>query len=231
MLKPIYQDLQQKLLKTICYYFKINYSITSIYLFKKKLNIMNAYFINVTKEEKENILDKHKSVYDGYVTNYAQPNQQSLYVQDFANDKEGITISNKGNVMNYRHMNINEDTSSGSEVDGTKNAETFGREMGEMHDMIGDGDNDLEHGTFGDSEDTCPHCNGLGYDDYTEEECEWCGGNGYHNELNMSDYDEKDIDFEDLDVTDFDELGEEDIEPLTEQVNKTLDMFRRFKNY
>jgi len=35
---------------------------------------MNQYFFNVTKEERENILDKHKTVYDGYVTQYGGSN-------------------------------------------------------------------------------------------------------------------------------------------------------------
>ena len=33
---------------------------------------MNQYFFKITKEERENILDKHKTVYDGYVTEYAK---------------------------------------------------------------------------------------------------------------------------------------------------------------
>jgi hypothetical protein len=90
---------------------------------------MNAYFFKVTPEERENILDKHKTVYDGYVTEYAQnSNQQPLYVQDFANDKEGITVSNKGVVKTYTNMNINE-----------------------SHlpiDYIADGEYDLENGTI-----------------------------------------------------------------------------------
>lgn len=90
---------------------------------------MNAYFFKVTPEEKENILDKHKTVYDGYVTEYGQgSNQQPLYVQDFANDKEGVTVSNKGVVKPYTNMNINE-----------------------SHlpiDYIADGDDDLKNGTI-----------------------------------------------------------------------------------
>ena len=69
---------------------------------------MNSYFFKMTKEEKENILDKHKSVYDGYVTQYVKPNQEPLMVQDFANDKNGITVNNKGNVTGYKNVAINE---------------------------------------------------------------------------------------------------------------------------
>ena len=71
---------------------------------------MNAYFFKMTKEERDNILDKHKSVYDGFVTQYVKPNQDPLYVQDYANDKGGLTVSNKGNITQYKNMNINEAT-------------------------------------------------------------------------------------------------------------------------
>ena len=70
---------------------------------------MNAYFFKMNQAEKNAILDQHKQVYDGFVTSYGQNiNQQPLYVQDFANDKMGITINNKGEVKTYTNMRINE---------------------------------------------------------------------------------------------------------------------------
>ena len=91
---------------------------------------MKSYFLNIPKEERQNILDQHKNVYDGYVTNYAKPNEQPLFVQDFANDKNGITVNNKGEVKRYTNVGINEN-------------------MDEMElDMIGDGPMDLEAGVF-----------------------------------------------------------------------------------
>lgn len=77
---------------------------------------MNAYFTNISPSERENILDKHKHVYDGYATNNIQPNQQPLYVQDFANDKNGLVVNNKGNVKNYTNVNINEEITTKEEV-------------------------------------------------------------------------------------------------------------------
>ena len=63
----------------------------------------------MSKEEKSNILDQHKSLYDGYVTKYNQEtNKSPLYVQDFANDKNGITLNNKGEVKPYTNFKINE---------------------------------------------------------------------------------------------------------------------------
>ena len=69
---------------------------------------MNAYFFGISPEERNNILDQHKQVYDGAVTQYVKPEVQPLYVQDFANDKGGVTVNNKGEVMQYKNMNINE---------------------------------------------------------------------------------------------------------------------------
>ena len=90
---------------------------------------MAQYFFKMTNEERTNILDQHKTIYDGYVTEYAQgENKQPLYVQDYANDKGGITVNNKGEVKPYTNVGINES------IDGRL-------------DMIGDGEDDLRNGT------------------------------------------------------------------------------------
>ena len=64
---------------------------------------MNQYFFKITKEERENILDKHKSLYNGYATNQTTSNLTPLYTQDLANDKGGITINSKGEVGRYNN--------------------------------------------------------------------------------------------------------------------------------
>jgi hypothetical protein len=70
---------------------------------------MGAYFLPISNEERQNILDKHKYPYDGYVLRYQQNSEpQPLYIQDFANDKEGVTVSNTGKVTGYKNMGINE---------------------------------------------------------------------------------------------------------------------------
>lgn len=71
---------------------------------------MNAWAIGLmSNQEKKNILDKHKHVYDGYRTMEPKiASEQPLYVQDFANDKGGVTVSNKNNVTAYKNMGINE---------------------------------------------------------------------------------------------------------------------------
>jgi hypothetical protein len=74
---------------------------------------MNGYFAagKLTEEERENILSQHRHVYDGYRT--MQPevkNEQPLYVQDFAKDKVGVVLNNKGVVKPYTNFGINEQT-------------------------------------------------------------------------------------------------------------------------
>jgi len=209
---------------------------------------MNAYFFKMNPAEKNNILDQHKTVYDGYATNYGMDKIQPLFVQDFANDKNGITVNNKGNVGEYKNMNINEsDAFTGAKYLPDESFDFGGPDeyvsLGEQKDMIGDGPDDLEHGTFGkdseyeldsldmvyddDNVELCRHCNGLGYDEMTDEDCEWCDGTGQEDELRLTKHDEfpktkwsydKDIESE----IDFEEK-----ENLQENLNKTLDMFKR----
>jgi hypothetical protein len=74
---------------------------------------MSTYFSasKMSADEKENILNQHRSVYDGYRT--MQPevkNEQPLYVQDFAGDKHGMVVNNKGEVKRYTNFGINEST-------------------------------------------------------------------------------------------------------------------------
>jgi hypothetical protein len=64
---------------------------------------------NISQEEKNDILSKHKSIYNGYqIMQTNASNTQPLYVQDFATDKEGMVINNKGNVKKYTNYGINE---------------------------------------------------------------------------------------------------------------------------
>lgn len=63
----------------------------------------------LTPAEKSDILNQHKSVYDGYRT--MQPEvakEQPLYVFDPAGDKEGMVVNNKGEVKKYTNFGINE---------------------------------------------------------------------------------------------------------------------------
>ena len=182
---------------------------------------MNAYFFKMTNEEKSNILDQHKEVYDGYVTQYAQSNEQPLYTQDFANDKEGLTVNNKGVVTSYKNMNINEMKHDGKSTglfsdeeeeynEGYISAgtayepeESF-EEVEEQLDMIGDGEDDLTNGT-------------VDFDD----------------EFEMYEDDDFEMNLDDLmDLGDEEnEIEEEEKEEILNKINESLDMFKRLKKY
>ena len=187
---------------------------------------MNSYFFKMSKEERNNILDQHKELYNGFATNDVTSNMQPLYTQDFANDKGGITVSNKGDVMTYRNMNINEDIYSGSE--GFEPYETFENEeeesymvsLGEKLDMIGDGPNDLPNGTVDvdDSENETMFLIDPEMDDFDIDDFEGLNDNG------GLEYDwEKDVFGDDFD--------DEEKGDIAFKIQESLDMFKRFKKY
>ena len=179
---------------------------------------MNAYFFNVSKQERENILDQHKHLYDGYVTKYNQEsNQYPLYVQDLANDKMGITVNSRGDVKNYTNININESPL----------------------DRIGDGLNDLNHGTFDSKQMPDTFDNDLEYfhniySSPLEDEFD----NEMENNENQYEYDIDELeDFSTEEITEgfdqkiFYEIDEDLIDEFENQLNESFDMFNRFKNY
>ena len=72
---------------------------------------MRGYFGlgQLSPSEKSDILDQHRQIYNGYKTMLPQvSNTQPLYTQDYANDKNGITVNNKGEVKHYTNFGINE---------------------------------------------------------------------------------------------------------------------------
>lgn len=195
---------------------------------------MAQYFFKMTNEERTNILDQHKTIYDGYVTEYAQgENKQPLYVQDFANDKGGITVNNKGEVKPYTNMGINES------IDGRL-------------DMIGDGDDDLRNGTVDFSSidnDNDDSYISLGMTDNEDDHGDLSMYNPYYGDKNF----DFDIELDEVDDTildlkpewsdeeesivndiyedSFDEVDEEEKDGFLNKLNESLDMFRRFKKY
>ena len=104
---------------------------------------MSAYFFATTTEERSNILDQHKKLYDGLQTMQSQmKNPMDLYVQDFANDKEGITVNSKGDVKKYTNTKIHEQldipypTVDGIEVEMTEGSEMCEQCGGQMNEGI-----------------------------------------------------------------------------------------------
>lgn len=115
---------------------------------------MRGYFGlgQLSSEEKSDILNQHKSVYNGYQTMQPQvSNTQPLTVYDFAGDKEGMVVNNKGEVKRYTNMGINEqvetkevcDECGSMMTEGECNECGYKSEMGEgkkFPDLNGDGE-------------------------------------------------------------------------------------------
>ena len=71
---------------------------------------MRLYSVGqLSNSEKSDILGKHREVYNGYKRMHPEvSNEQPLYTQDFAGDKNGLTVNNKGEVKHYMNVGINE---------------------------------------------------------------------------------------------------------------------------
>lgn len=134
----------------------------------------------ISSDEKNDILSKHRELYNGYRT--MQPkveNNQPLFVQDFANDKGGLVVNNKGEVKPYSNMGINEQVESKEVCD-----ECGAMQMSEAEavcEQCGGGMNEGEcsecgwKGEVGAMEesksDLCSECGGM----MEEGECSECG--------------------------------------------------------
>ena len=72
---------------------------------------MRGYFGlgQLSAADKQDILNQHKSLYNGYQTMQPQvSNTQPLYTYDDISDKNGFVVNNKGEVKKYTNMGINE---------------------------------------------------------------------------------------------------------------------------
>ena len=211
---------------------------------------MNAYFFKMSKEEKSNILDQHKSLYDGYVTKYNQESNQSpLYVQDFANDKNGITLNNKGEVKPYTNFKINEspldrigdgpvDLKNGTvDIDSVEDTNEDNVEF--MHDVLpSPNEDEFDYETFGKFADEMKN-NDDQYE-YDIDELE-----DYSAEQMNGDYEDRSMynpyyGGEEEDELNFDLLNpfkndiyvdDEDLPNVVSSITESLDMFKRFKKY
>ena len=214
---------------------------------------MNAYFFKMDKQEKDNILDQHKHIYDGYVTKYnQQSNQTPLYVQDLANDKMGLTVNNKGVVKTYSNMNINEthtgldmiggDPQSQSNMkyrhlkNGTVDFDNFSDtnlvdNKSMNNDYPSPNENEEEYVSYGNFKDEMSQ--NLDQYEYDIDELEDYSTDGLYSDDDETEYDEteddEDYNFsDDLDISSVDEENQYDV---LSNINESLNMFKKFKNY
>jgi len=206
----------------------------------------------MSKNEKDNILDQHKHLYDGYVTKYNQEsNQTPLYVQDLANDKMGVTLDNKGNVKNYTNFRVNEspldriadgpmDLKNGTvDIDSVMSTNQDNVEF--MHDVLpSPNEDEFDYETFGKfSDEMRANKDQYEYDideleDYsTQEMSEMYDENQEEFDTSTDDNLEETVDYlpkyDWLTNKESDEL--EDLSGVVSDINESLDMFKRFRKY
>jgi hypothetical protein len=206
----------------------------------------------MSKNEKDNILDQHKHLYDGYVTKYNQEsNQTPLYVQDLANDKMGVTLDNKGNVKNYTNFRVNEspldriadgpmDLKNGTvDIDSVMSTNQDNVEF--MHDVLpSPNEDEFDYETFGKfSDEMRANKDQYEYDideleDYsTQEMSEMYNENQEEFDTSTDDNLEETVDYlpkyDWLTNEESDEL--EDLSGVVSDINESLDMFKRFRKY
>lgn len=164
---------------------------------------MNAYFFATTNEERSNILDQHKHVYDGLQTMQSQmKNPMDLYVQDFANDKEGITVNSKGDVKTYTNTKIHEQL----DIPYTSTPD-LSSEMTEEKEM-------------------CEQCSSG---TMVEGECNECGYKQVKGIGGASDFDYVQAEQDNLDSDLGTEMDDEVFESVSKERNTIMEMFQRMK--
>lgn len=206
---------------------------------------MNSYFFKMNKQERENILDQHKSLYDGYVTrDNTTSNQTPLYVQDLANDKNGITINNKGVVKHYMNVGINEnlldmiadgprDLKNGT-VDFDSLPEMSDINMELMHDKYPSPNEDEEefvtYGKISDNpEDSMMAIKNLDDFEYDIDQLEDYSNSDYYDD--NSEEEEEDLSYSERLEDTLQNVDEEVIPDLVHQLYESMHMFERFKKY
>ena len=202
---------------------------------------MNSYFFQMSKDEKNNILNQHKYLYDGYVTIYNQENNKTpIYVQDLANDKMGLTVNNKGVVKPYGNMGINESHKGLDMIGGDSHDQS---EMKYRHLKNGtvdfssiDNDNDDSYISLGMTDNEDDHGDLSMYNPYY-------GDKNFDFDIELDEVDDTILDLKpewsdeeegivnDIYNDNFDEVDEEEKDGFLNKLNESLDMFRRFKKY
>jgi hypothetical protein len=154
---------------------------------------MRGYSI-MSDQERQDILKKHQELYNGYAVGNVPTNMTPLTVYDPAGDKEGITVTSKGDVKQYTNHNINEIAAKNLHYD----------EIDPAYEFDSDGP-----------------ALGMAVQNPGKKSYQFVSKGP------MDVYEEDEEGFVELDSID----TEEDVETVKESINKSLDMFKRFKKF
>ena len=157
----------------------------------------------MSDEERQQIKQQHSKVYDGYAIGNVPSNMTPLTVYDAAQDKVGITVTNKGDVRQYTNHNVNEIAAKNLHYDEIDAAYDFDS-PGPQQSMVQ------------------PNPGTKPYEFDSQGPIDSYGGSLYDNTTTNFGY-EPEIDGEDVE--------DENIEDVKNSVTKSLDMFKRFQKY
>lgn len=159
-------------------------------------------FIGLTNAAKEDILKQHSKPYDGYSVGNVSSNMYPITTFNDARDNNGITVDMNGNVKSYTNHRINEIAAKNLHYDEIDPAYEFDSQ-GPQQSMV--------------------------IDMYDEKPAYDFNSKG---PVDVFEDDEYFFDVSDSDFTDNEDIEDDGkINDITESVNKTLEMFRKFKNY
>jgi hypothetical protein len=170
-------------------------------------------FIGLTQSAKEDILKQHSKPYDGYAVGNVTSNMYPLTTYNDAKDTEGITMDIHGNVKTYTNHRINEIAAKNLHYDEIDPAYEFDS-PGPQQSMtqMGMGKRPYDFDSKGP------------VDPYY--------GGGYHEDNTDSHEENDEYNFKDLlDMESLLDSQETNVNEVNESVNKTLEMFRKFKKY
>jgi hypothetical protein len=192
-------------------------------------------FVGLTSKEKEDILKKHSQPYDGYATMGQSGNMYPITVYNDARDNQGVTLDNKNNPTQYKNHRINEIAAKNLHYDEIEPAYEF--------DSDGPGDPNLGYDVYNQTK------NAYDFDSQGPADPYYGGGvqpGDYDMDVDTEEQDMEGINFDTKDFgqyikdTSFEDLlddeslldkQEDEIEEIHESINKTKDMFKRFKNF
>ena len=168
-------------------------------------------FSMMSDEERQQIRQQHSKLYDGYSVGNVPSNMTPLTVYDAARDKEGITVSSNGDVKTYRNHKINEIAAKNLHYDEIDPAYEF--------DSNGPGDENLGYNVYNQTKPPYDFDSKGPSDPYY-------GGGGQPGEEESP---KEEFDFDMIDFEDYIDGKESD--NIKESVSKTLNMFKKIKNY
>ena len=168
-------------------------------------------FSMMSNEERQQIRQQHSKLYDGYSVGNVPSNMTPLTVYDAARDKEGITMGSNGEIKTYRNHKINEIAAKNLHYDEIDPAYEF--------DSNGPGDENLGYNVYNQTKPPYDFDSKGPSDPYY-------GGGGQPGEEESP---KEEFDFDMIDFEDY--IDGEESDNIKECVSKTLNMFKKIKNY